>query len=90
MVPWGPLYSSFTVLSQNLSEMSLVSVIWGIHPCPSYTRGCVATLLGPILGKTYVYKGGHFLRIQRNIRDAGLAANMTNVYHAFPGFVTLC
>ena len=50
----------------------------------------MATLLGPILGKTYVYKAGHFLRIQRNIRDAGLAANMTNVYHAFPGFVTLC
>ena len=50
----------------------------------------MATLLGPILGKTYVYKAGHFLRIQRNIRDAGLAANMTNVYQAFPGFVTLC
>ena len=49
----------------------------------------MATLLGPILGKIYAYKAGHFLRIQRNIRDAGLAADKTNVHHAFPGFVTV-
>ena len=50
----------------------------------------MATLLGPILGKMDVYKAGHFLRIQRNIRDAGLAANMTDVHHAPTGVVTLC
>ena len=86
---WGPLYSSFSYINQNLSEMSLISVAQGTHLCPSYKRGWDGKFSGSCLREKECIWLKNFPRIKKGIKDAGLIANMTNVHHLFTDFVTL-